>query len=315
MVKNYNKFVISQQSICPLCLGRYMDNIYINNIQESLSFKISSLQISVPLKGCINDCKSCIAKISGDSNLYMDTSKSEGFDERYLDKLKQVKEQGCKSIVITSDKGEPMQNKLFMEKIGKFNKQLNNWFNMEIQTTGVLLDDSNLSFLKNNVGVNIISVSVFDIFDDNNNLNIIGVKEKMRFNLKEVCQKIKKHGFTLRLSINLINVYDKHSIDELFEKIQELNPDQVTLKNLWHTDEENAINKWIKTNKASSNIIQKISEYIESKGGNKVSDYRYVFNGRSIWMVDNCMLGNYLIIRPDARLYRSWDAANPIEID
>ena len=151
-----------------------------------LSFKISSLQICVALKGCVNDCKSCIAKMSGDSDLYSDHSKLENFNDLYIDKLKQVKDQGCKSIVITSDKGEPMQNKIFMEKIGVFNKQLDNWFNLEIQTTGVFLDDNNLTFLKDKVGVNIISVSVFDIFDDDNNLDIIGVKKKMRFNLKEV---------------------------------------------------------------------------------------------------------------------------------
>lgn len=315
MIKNYNKFIHYQHTICPLCLNRYMDNIYMNNLQESLSFKISSLQICVPLKGCINDCKSCIAKISGDSDLYSDHSKLENFNDLYIDKLKQVKDQGCKSIVITSDKGEPMQNKIFMEKIGVFNKQLDNWFNLEIQTTGVFLDDNNLTFLKDKVGVNIISVSVFDIFDDDNNLDIIGVKKKMIFNLKEVCQNIKKHGFILRLSINLVNVYDKHTFDELFERINILNPDQITLKNLWHTEENNAINKWIKTNKASSNIIQKISEYIEDNGGNKNSNYRYIFNGRSIWLVDNCMLGNYLILRPDAKLYRSWDDKNPMDLN
>jgi hypothetical protein len=291
-----------------------MDNIYLNNIQESLSFKISSLQVSVPLKGCINNCKSCIAKISGDSNMYKDMSRIQNFDNMYFDQLQKVKEQGCKNIVITSDKGEPMQNKIFMKKIGQFNKQLNDWFNMEIQTTGVLLNDENLSFLKNDVGVKIISVSVFDIFNDKNNLDIIEVKEKIRFNLKEVCDKIKKYGFILRLSINLINVYDKYSIEDMFNKIKKLNPDQVTIKNLWHTEEDNAINKWIKTNKASSNIIRRISEYIENNNGEKISNYRYNMNGISIWMVDNCMLGNYLIIRPDAKLYRSWDTPNSIDL-
>jgi len=289
-----------------------METNYINNIKEALSFKISSLQISVPLKGCINNCKSCIARISGDPGLYKDMSKNIDFDQKYLNKLKEVKEQGCKNIVITSDKGEPMQNKLFMEKIGNFNKKLNNWFDIEIQTTGVLLNDMNLSFLKEVVGVKTISVSVFDIFDNLNNLDIITVKEKMSFNLEQVCKNIKSYGFILRLSINLVNVYDKHSIKELFDRIDEINPNQVTIKNLWHTDEDNAINKWIKVNKASSNIIEKISNYIEDNGGDKISQNKYQFNGRSIWTVDNCMLGNYLILRPDAGLYRTWSDTSPI---
>lgn len=314
MIKTFENFTISKQSICPLCLNRHMETSYIQNIKESISFKISSLQISVPLKGCINNCKSCIARISGDAGLYKDLSKGLDFDQKYIDRLKDVKNQGCKNVVITSDKGEPMQNKFFMERIGKFNKELDNWFDFEIQTTGVLLNDENLSFLKNVVGVKIISVSVFDIFDDNNNLDIIAVKEKMKFNLKEICRKIKEHGFILRLSINLVNAYDKHPISEMFDKIKELNPDQVTVKNLWHTDEDNAINKWIKVNKASSNIIEKISQYLDDNGGNKISQNRYEFKGKSIWMVDNCMLGNYLILRPDAELYRSWDSKNPIEL-
>jgi len=312
MIHKYKDFISSKQSICPLCLNRYMETNYIQNVKESLSFKISSLQISVPLKGCINNCKSCIARISGDSGLYKDMSKGVDFDQKYFDKLKKVKEQGCKNVVLTSDKGEPMQNKNFLQKIGEFNKKLD--FNLEIQTTGVLLNNTNLSFLKDIVGVKIISISVFDIFDDSNNLDIIDVKEKMRFNLKEICDNIKSHGFILRLSINLVKTYDKHSTKELFNRIDDLNPNQVTIKNLWHTDDDNAINKWIKVNKASSNIIEKISQYIETNGGNKISQNRYEFNGRSIWTVDNCMLGNYLILRPDAELYRTWSDTLPINL-
>jgi len=314
MIKKYNEFISSEQSICPLCLDRYMETYYIKNIKESLNFKISSLQVSVPLKGCINNCRSCIAKVSGEDNIiFKNLSKDIDFDNQYLEKLKLIKNQKCKNIVITSDKGEPIQNKPFMRKLGEFNKELDNWFNFEIQTTGVLLNDQNLGFMKDVVGIKTISLSVFDIFDDQNNLNIIGVKENTGFNLKDICRSIKNYGFILRLSINLINSYDRHPIDKIFQKIEELDPNQVTFKNLWHTEEDNAINKWIKVNKASSNIINKISEYLEENNGHKVSNYRYEFNGKSIWMVDNCMLGNYLILRPDAKIYRSWESISPIE--
>lgn len=314
MIKKFESFVNTTEYICPLCLNRYMESNYIHNVKESINFKISSLQICVPLKGCINACKSCIARISGDASIFTDKSRNIGFDDNYFDKLKEIKNHGCKSMVITSDKGEPMQNKFFMGRIGSFNKKLNNWFDIEIQTTGVLLDDNNLSFLKNNVGVNVISVSVFDIFDNENNMDIINVKEKVKFDLNNLCRKIKEYNFTLRLSINLVKAYNQHPISELFDRIKQLNPDQVTIKNLWHTDEENAINKWIKSNKASSNMIDEICQYMDENGGNKVSSYRYNFNGKSVWLVDNCMLGNYLILRPDAELYRSWDATSPIEL-
>ena len=311
-MKNFKSFILSQQSICPLCLERHIETSYIKNIKESISFKISSLQICVPLKGCVNACKSCIARISGDSGLYKDLSDNVDFDEKYIRSLEKIKNEGCKNVVLTSDKGEPLQNKIFLQRFGNFNKSLGNWFNIEIQTTGVLLE-GNISFLKN-IGVKLISLSVFDIFDDNNNQDIIVVKDKLKFDLKKICKEIKSNGITLRLSINLINEYDKHSIKELFDKIDELNPDQVTMKNLWHTEEDNAINKWIKTNKASQNILSKISQYMNDNGGEKISEYKYNYNNRSIWMVDNCMLGNYLILRPDADLYRSWDSTNPINL-
>lgn len=314
MIYNYKNFLKIENSICPFCLDRYMENYYFKNTNESNFTNISSLQISIPLKGCINSCKSCIAKISGDvNNLYKDHSYESDFDEKYIESLKKVKENGCKNIILTSDKGEPLQNKKFIEKIGNFNKILDNWFNIEIQTTGVLLED-NIQFLKNN-GVNVISLSVFDIFDDENNFDIITIKEKLKFDLKKLCHSIKNNNLILRLSINLIKSYDNHSMNELFQKIEELSPNQVTFKNLWYTEKENPINKWIKTNKASSNILQRISEYIRNHGGSKMTEFKYDFNGRSIWMVDNCMLGNYLILRPDTRLYRSWESSNPIELN
>lgn len=314
MIYNFKNFLKVENSICPFCLERYLSNINFKDINESINSNFSSLQISIPLKGCINSCKSCIAKISGDNNIsYKDHSNEENFDYKYFDSLKKVKKTGCKNIILTSDKGEPLQNKKFIEKIGDFNRRLDNWFNIEIQTTGVLLYD-NISFLKNN-GINVISLSIFDIFDDENNFDIITIKNKLKFNLKDLCLEIKKNNITLRLSINLIKSYDNHTINELFQKIKELSPDQVTFKNLWHTEDENPINKWIKTNKASSNILNRISEYIRNKGGNKISDFKYIFDGRSIWMVDNCMLGNYIILRPDAKLYRSWDSPNPLDIN
>jgi molybdenum cofactor biosynthesis enzyme MoaA len=301
-----------EKYICPLCLERYLENIYIKNVHENISFKISSLQISVPLKGCINNCKSCIAKISAEPKLYKDFSKYPDFNLQYLNSMEKVKEKGCRNIVLTSDMGEPLQNKLFIQKVCDFNKQLDNQFKIEIQTTGVMLA-GNIEFLKNN-GVELISLSIFDIFDENNNFDIINVKDKLKFDVNNLCEKIKQSGINIRLSINLIKTYDKHSIKEIFNRIDEINPDQVTFKNLWHTTDENPINKWIVSNKASGNIINRISQYMDDNGGQKISTNKYSFHNKSIWLIDNCMLGDYIILRPDAKLYRSWDSLIPIEL-
>ncbi len=308
-IKLYENF--EEIKLCPFCLERYLESITYNSILErTLPEKISSLQISVPLKGCINNCKSCIAKISINPLNFKDYTECENFEKEYIEKLKIIKEKGCKNVVITSDKGEPLQNKKFLQEIGNFNKILNNYFNFEIQTTGVLLNNNNLNFLKN-IGIKIISVSVFDIFNDKNNLDIIDVKEKLIFSLNDICKNIKDTGFILRLSINLINTYNKHTIKQLFNKIEELNPDQVTFKNLWYTEEDNPINNWIKTNKASNDILNKISNYLDINGY-KISNYKYSFKNKSIWLIDNCMIGNYVILRNDANLYRSWIDTEPV---
>ena len=99
-----------------------------------------------------------------------------------------------------------------------FNKKLGDWFDFEIQTTGVLLNDTNLAFLKDIVGVKVISVSVFDIFDDNNNLDIIAVKEKMKLATLPYNKNI--HNENTLLIFNSINSQRIESIKTGIEKLK-----------------------------------------------------------------------------------------------
>lgn len=87
MISSYKNFLVGLD-MCPFLLERYLlSSSYLN---ESLNFKISSLQIVVPTKGCINDCKSCIAKISNEFS-FKDESKNINFLNKYLDNLKKNK--------------------------------------------------------------------------------------------------------------------------------------------------------------------------------------------------------------------------------
>jgi hypothetical protein len=310
MINNYNKFIKYEFKICPYCLNIHQ-SINNNTINENLNDKISSLQINVPLKGCVNNCKSCIAKIHNTQDKIKMLNNIIIDENKYFENLKLVRRK-CDTAVLTSDHGEPIQNINFIKQFGKLNKLLDNPFKIEIQTTGVLLNDNNISLLKD-IGLNVVSLSVFDIFDNINNLNIIDVKKNLRYDILNVCKKIKDNGFILRLSINLIKEYEKYSMEKLFDIINEIKPDQLTFKILWCNDDDNPINQWIKINKANETVLSKISNYIINNNGEKINNNKYIYNNISIFLVENCMIGNYLIIRNDGELYNSWLSCNPIK--
>jgi len=301
------KFKTFNNYLCPYCLKYIQESL---NINESLSDNITSLQVFVPTHHCVNDCKSCIAKIS---NQHKFKTLINNIDKTYLESLKKVKSMGCNDIIFTGN-GEPIQNKKFLKKIGELNNTLNDPFTLEIQTTGVLLNNKNLDFLSK-IGVKIISLSVFDIFDNDNNLSIMRVKEKLKFNLEKLVNRIKNYNFILRISINLINVYD-NKINDLFKKIDILKPDQLTFRTMWSNDIDHQINTWINNNKCSNDTIFQILSYLKNY---KISKNIFNYNNISIYMNEDCMKDNfnmensgYLILRSDGKLYNKWSDINPI---
>ena len=293
---------------------RYLDYI---QLFEKVG-DIRSLSIVVPTGGCVNNCKFCVSKLHHE--YYEDKSKNSDFYDEYFKKLEYVKERGCIYAILTGT-GEPLQNRNFLKMVGELNKRLDDPFILEIQTSGVMLTDRNLDFLKNEVGVTTISLSVSDIFDDANNMNVIGVHKRLRFGLDELCSRIKSKGFILRLSVNMIDVYDNHTPQETIDRLLELNPDQVIFRVLWHNEEDNEINRWIRSNSSSPSTILAINDYIKNNGkyiGNLPT--RYDINGVSIVVDDDCMARKkiqqfrYLILREDCNLYSRWDSDIPIKM-
>ena len=53
---------------------------------------------------------------------------------------------------------------------------------------------------------------------------------------------------------------------------------------------------------------------MEHNNGKKISKFKYYYNGISVWLVDDCMVGNYVILKPDAKLYKYWGDKIPINI-
>lgn len=288
--------------------------------------KAQSLSVVVPNKRCINDCAFCVSKMSADTYKNQTDDNLPFFDlyvKDYLKRLEFAQRNGCNTIMLTGD-SEPQQNRKFLTYFGLFMQMMRNPFDwIEMQTTGVLLDQNYLRFLRNHVGVNVISLSVSS-FDNEKNMEIIGCPDGVEINLPELCSEIKRYDFTLRLSLNLSSAFNIYSPKRLFEKCKVLGADQVTLRVLYADSDETDQGRWVKEHAMSPQNVQQIEEYV-MKNGTPLGRLPYgalkmSLHGLSVVLDDDCMgkrdctkTGDieenykYLILRPDCKLYSAWD--------
>lgn len=265
------------------------------------------------------------------------------FDEIQIRKrIKFAVNNGVNTLILTGT-GEALQNKAFLRKLKDvLDKEKHPFPNVEIQTTGVMLMDykegygmepgerfkiyENIDLLKA-LGVNTISLSVSDIFNSENNWDIIGAPAKYRTSLSELCQFIKDQHFNIRLSLNMTSVYDNKSPEQILRACKSLGANQITFRKLYHSDDNSEQTQWVKKNECSPNIIKEIDWFIagtpQQFGGKKglgTPLYRLPFGsmvysimGMSVAIDDNCMAKGedgkmkYVIIREDGKLYCRWD--------
>ena len=287
--------------------------------------KAQSLSVVVPNQKCINDCAFCVSKMSDDRYKNQMDDNLPFFDlyvKDYLKRLDFAQRNGCNTIMLTGD-SEPQQNRKFLTYFGLFMQMMKNPFDwIEMQTTGVLLDQNYLRFLRNHVGVNVISLSVSS-FDNTENRKIIGCPVGVEINLPELCKEIKRYDFTLRLSLNLSDAFEQYEPQALFEKCKELGADQVTLRVLYADHDTKKQSEWVRKHAMRERTVEHIAAYAKVKGvpigrlpygALKVS-----LNGMSVVIDDDCMGKRgwqeayteenykYLILRPDCKLYSAWD--------
>jgi len=305
--------------------------------------KIQSLSIVVPTRKCVNDCPFCVSKTH--DNDYDNLQKDPLFEKDYKERLEYARDNGTNTIILTGT-AEALQNKPFLEKFAKWNSELSRpFYVIELQTTGVYLDDKTLKWLREVIGVKTISLSVSDLFDNENNLDIIGVHKNLRFDLDEISKKIKSYGFNLRISLNVLkklenDIYtndDKYPriihlktldndkvfqyIDDykkIFTRLKELQSDQVTFRQLWTSNNNTEIDKWIKENNVNYDFFIELNEYIKENGRylSKLpfGAEQYSVNEISVVIDDDCMSDKvekeeikYLILRENGKLYFKWD--------
>lgn len=291
---------------------------------------IQTVSVVIPTRRCVNNCKFCVSCMH--ENKY-----EKSFDEfQIMKRIKWATMNNVNTCIITGT-GEAFQNFHFLTRLADVFIKMNHPFpNVEFQTTGIMLTNSEYLFNKDNyyninvlkeLGVNTISLSVSDIFDDKNNMDIIGVNEKLHFKLKDLCEFIKTHGFNIRISLNLLDVYNSRSVDEIIDKCKFLGANQITFRKMYCPKTGfSAQEKWVKEHGCNENKIKEIKEYINGSAVNGHQDAKgkflyqlpfgafvYSVNGMSVVIDDNCMGKNetislkFVILRENGKLYSQWD--------
>jgi len=303
--------------------------------------KPQSLSILVP-GGCPNDCACCVSKLHDSPYENELLGKNFQFEELYrqdyFDAMKYARDNDCNDLIYTGENGECLVNKNFMRIVVETNRRLPSPFiKCELQTSGCYLlekgengGEENLRWLRDFVRIKIISLSLFDIFDSKNNSKYSRPKQKRAFvDIEETCKAIKKYNFTLRLSINMTDLYEKKIFitpEQIFQKAKELGANQITFRVLYFVDnpqneKEKEINEWIQENKCSDEYMNIIKDYIRKNGTPlerlSFGAIRYSVNSISVVIDDNCMSKTnledikedikYLILRPNCKTYTRWD--------
>ncbi len=284
--------------------------------------KVQSLSIHVPNNHCINNCKFCVSQMRNNkyANL-IQGSDQDYYEQEYLNRLNFARDNNCNTLMLTGT-SEPQQNKSFIKSLMLMNNKLDKPFrNMELQTTGVLLDLSYLNFFKYETCVKTISLSISNPFNDQDNALISGMPKRAPVALKSLSKMIKEMGFNLRLSLNLTDVYNdldnETKIKEMFTYFkEEYGANQLTFRKFYLSDNNCIQNDWIKEHHAHETVIKLIEAYIIKHGRPleklEYGAIRYSLDEMSIVVDSDCMASSvneirYLILRPNCHLYTKWD--------
>lgn len=294
--------------------------------------EVQSLSVCVPA-GCPNKCKFCCAHMHRDkykNSIEQNKRFRDLYKRDYKSRLMFARDNGCNTLIFTGD-GEPLFNRKFMEDVLEWNSTIPSPFRwIEVQTSGVTMDDEALRWLRN-AGVTNISLSLSDMFNDDRNYEFNGTNEKLRIPnfIEHICSEIKKYDFVLRLSLNMTHVYNEVVPEHIFNRLSQLGADQVTFRVLYTSGLGTEEDHWIETHKAADQTLDEINRYIKSNGHElevlPFGAIRYAVSPRidpdksiSTVIDDDCMSTDikktirYMILRPDCKIYTKWNIPGSI---
>jgi hypothetical protein len=116
--------------------------------------------------------------------------------------------------------------------------------------------------------------------------------------------------------MNLTRYFGNIPPDMFFNICLDLRADQITLRKLYDADDRSPQSQWIKENRIDDKSYDDLWEYVSSAPKLRQLEYgqtAHSIKGISVVFDDDCMAKGdntdfkYLIIRPDGKLYSSWD--------
>jgi organic radical activating enzyme len=291
---------------------------------------IQTISIVVPTNGCVNKCPFCVSRMH-------DGTYENNWNENQMTKRIRYATMNNVNTCIITGTGEPLQNKSFLNKLSILFRKMDNPFpNIEFQTTGVFLSETEKDFdnfaytekdkliyknirLLQILGVNTVSLSVADIFDDDNNTKLMCVPENLKFSLPELIKILKKHKFNIRLSLNMTKIYSHKSVTDTINRARDLGAEQITFRKLYYPEynEFTEQGHWVQQNSIENDYFGRLNDTIKTFGKPL---YRLPFGpmvysiyGMSTVIDDDCMSKDnydalkYIILREDGKLYTQWD--------
>lgn len=283
---------------------------------------IQSLSVVVPGR-CVNACKFCVSKLHHEE--YVDQLEKnlrfrDLYERDFMERLQFARDNGCNTLILTGD-GEPVVNKDFLNDFAVWNAMIKDPFRwIEVQTSGVTLDDEKLRWLRNKVRVTTVSLSLSDVFDSDANQACNGTPEKLKVDIDRLCAEIKRYDFNLRLSLNLTDAYADRRVEDIFARCRALGADQVTFRVLYDVDSSVSpeVHAWIGEHRLEAGKVEEIHRHIREKGRKleklPFGAMRWSVDGMSCVLDDDCMstredtdVIRYLILRANCKLYTKWD--------
>ena len=282
---------------------------------------VQSLSIVVP-GGCPNRCCFCVSDLHPNPLKNQIEENLRFYDlyrRDFIQRLMFARDNGCNTVMLTGN-GEPLINKSFLKSFSEWNWGMPSPFRwIEIQTSGVTLDEEKLRWLRNTIGVSTISLSISDVFSSAGNANYNRTPEKLIVDIDALCAEIKRYDFNLRLSLNMTDVYNGRPAQEIFDRCKQLGANQITFRVLYTSPHEDphGIDAWIREHRCVDTHIEEIKSCVREYGHVlerlPFGALRYSVNGMSVVVDDDCMSTEdknevkYLILQPNCKLYTKWD--------
>jgi hypothetical protein len=254
-------------------------------------------------------------------NPYKDqfTQATLNFWPKYFDqavaRLNFVRDNGCNTVVLTGEI-EPQQNQQFLVAFGQMLRAMRNPFlNVEMQTTGVEINPVVLQFIRDQARVNTVSLSVMALDSILSKEYRCGPAMSISF----FCGTVLDAGMNLRLSVNCTDMFNSIEPEDILDQCRELGAQQVTFRKLYSAITQTPQVKWIAEHAMDAARYDALCGYVFTHGERlRVLEYgkvAYALKGMSVVIDDDCMGEHgdyaqdlkYLILRPDCKLYSSWN--------